>query len=252
MADLPHATSAAAVIREHALSTPKRTAVIFVDDVERPDGATRWSYADLDAEARKIGAWLAARYPAGTRALLLYPTGFDFAAAYAGCLYAGVVAVPAPLPGRYRHEQERVNGIARNAAASLVLTDGENLPEVRTWAQTRGFGARVVATDGGALPDPGSWTPREPDRGTVAMLQYTSGTTGRPKGVVLSHGNLLHNVDSQRRAFQLTADVRVAAALPRHGAARSAPARAAPRRHLRADAPQCVPATAAPLAAVDQ
>ncbi|MBP5880825.1 fatty acyl-AMP ligase [Streptomyces sp. LBUM 1477] len=80
MVDLPHATSAAAVIREHALSTPEHTAVIFVDDVERPDGATRWSYAALDAEARRIGAWLAARYPVGTRVLLLYPTGFDFAA----------------------------------------------------------------------------------------------------------------------------------------------------------------------------
>jgi acyl-CoA synthetase (AMP-forming)/AMP-acid ligase II len=215
MVDVPHATSVAAVIREHALTTPERTAVIYVDDVERADGATRWSYDRLDAEARRIGAWLSARYPVGTRVLLLYPTGFDFAAAYVGCLYAGAVAVPAPLPGRYRHEQERVSGIARNAQASVVLTDTENLPAVLAWAETEKLGStRVLATGSGDLPDPGSWRPEELDHPTLAMLQYTSGTTGDPKGVMLSHGNILHNVDSQRRAFGLTADSRLGGWIP--------------------------------------
>ncbi|MEU0007613.1 fatty acyl-AMP ligase [Streptomyces sp. NPDC006314] len=217
MVDLPHATSAAAVLREHALSTPERTAVIFVDDVERADGATRWSYAQLDAEARRIGAWLRARFPVGTRVLLLYPTGFDFAAAYIGCLYAGTAAVPAPLPGRYRHEQARVSAIAKNAAASAILTDTQNLPAVLAWAEAEKLtGTRVLATDGGDLPDPGSWTPEELDHRTLAMLQYTSGSTGEPKGVMVSHGNLLHNVDGQRRAFGLTARSRLGGWIPHY------------------------------------
>jgi acyl-CoA synthetase (AMP-forming)/AMP-acid ligase II len=218
MVDLPHATDAAAVIREHALTTPERTAVILVDDVERTDGDTRWSYAQLDAEARKIGSWLRARYPVGTRVLLLYPTGFDFAAAYVGCLYAGVAAVPAPLPGRYRHEQARVTGIARNAAVSAALTDAENLPDVLAWVDGEGLtGTRVLATDSAGLADPGaSWTPQTLDQRTLAMLQYTSGSTGDPKGVTLTHGNLLHNVDSQRRAFEMSAGTRLGGWIPHY------------------------------------
>ncbi|MGW1893548.1 fatty acyl-AMP ligase [Streptomyces sp. NPDC002004] len=216
MVDLPHAASAASVIREHALATPERTAVIFVDDVERADGATRWSYAQLDAEARRIGSWLHARFSVGDRVLLLYPTGFDFIAAYVGCLYAGMVAVPAPLPGRYRHEQVRVSGIARNAAVSVTLTDTEDLPDVTAWAEAELTGAPVLATDRGDLPDAGSWTPVELDHRTIAMLQYTSGSTGEPKGVVVRHGNVLHNVDSQRRAFGLTAEARLGGWIPHY------------------------------------
>ncbi|WP_314219529.1 fatty acyl-AMP ligase [Streptomyces zaehneri] len=217
MVDLPHATSATAVMRGHALRTPEHTAMIYVDDVERADGATHWSYARLDAEATRIGAWLGARYPVGTRVLLLYPAGLDFAAAYLGCLYAGTAAVPAPLPGRYRHEQSRVSGIARDAAASVILTDTENLPAVRAWAEAEKLtGTRLLATDGGDLPDPGAWTPEEVDHRTLAMLQYTSGSTGEPKGVMVSHGNLLHNVDSQRRAFGLTAASRLGGWIPHY------------------------------------
>ncbi|MFF5778496.1 fatty acyl-AMP ligase [Streptomyces virginiae] len=217
MVDLPHATSATAVMRGHALRTPDHTAIIFVDDVERADGATRWSYARLDAEATRIGAWLGARYPVGTRALLLYPAGFDFAAAYLGCLYAGVAAVPAPLPGRYRHEQARVSGIAGNAAASVILTDTESLPAVRAWTEAEKLtGTRVLATDGGDLPDPGAWTPLDADHRTLAMIQYTSGSTGDPKGVMVGHGSLLHNVDAQRRAFGLTAESRLGGWIPHY------------------------------------
>ncbi|MCL6296868.1 fatty acyl-AMP ligase [Streptomyces kronopolitis] len=217
MVNLPNATSATAVIRGHARRTPDHTAMIFVDDVERVDGATRWSYARLDAEATRIGAWLGARYPVGTRVLLLYPAGFDFAAAYLGCLYAGTAAVPAPLPGRYRNEQVRVSGIAMNAAASVILTDTKSLPAVRAWAEAEQLtGTRVLATDGRDLPDPGAWTPEEADHRTLAMLQYTSGSTGEPKGVMVSHGNLLHNVDSQSRAFGLTAASRLGGWIPHY------------------------------------
>ncbi|MFI6403215.1 fatty acyl-AMP ligase [Streptomyces sp. NPDC050548] len=217
MVDLTHATDAAAVIREHALATPARTAVIVVDDMERADGATHWTYAQLDTEARRIGAWLQSRYPEGTRALLLHPTGFAFAAAYLGCLYAGVVAVPAPLPGRYRHERSRVTHIARNAAVSVALTDTANLPGIREWVETEGLtGTRLLATDGACLPEAGSWTPPARSHSTVAMLQYTSGSTGDPKGVVVRHGNLLHNVEGQRRAFGLTARDRLGGWIPHY------------------------------------
>ena len=216
MVDLARAASAAAVIRGHACSTPERTAVIVVDDVERADGATSWSYARLDAEARRIGSWLRGRFPVGDRVLLLYPTGLEFVAAFVGCLYAGIAAVPAPLPGRYRHERARLCGIAENATVSAILTDTENLPAIAEWAEAEGF-ARTphVATDG-ELPEPGSWTPEALDQSTLAMLQYTSGSTGEPKGVMLSHGNILHNVDSQRREWGLSAETRLGGWLPHY------------------------------------
>ncbi|MBQ0826572.1 fatty acyl-AMP ligase [Streptomyces tagetis] len=220
MAALPDAASAAAVLREHARTVPGRTAVIYVDDVERADGATRWTYARLDAEARRIGAWLRARYPAGTRVLLLYPTGLDVVAAYAGCLYAAMVAVPAPLPGRYRHERERVTAIAQNASASVILTDTGSGAAVTAWAGEEGLaGTRVRATDGDGTPAEETWVPDGspgPDHRTVAMLQYTSGTTGRPKGVVLRHGHLLHNVEGQRRAFGLSERSRTGGWIPHY------------------------------------
>ncbi|MGW1680858.1 fatty acyl-AMP ligase [Saccharopolyspora sp. NPDC002376] len=207
MVDLSHAASAAAVIREHARSTPERTALTFVTDVERTDGAARWTYARLDAEARRVAAWLRTRCAAGDRVLLLYPTGLDFAAAFVGCLYAGMAAVPAPLPGRYRQDRLRVRGIAKDAAVSAILTDTENLPAVTEWAEAEGLsGTALLATDSGELAGAGEWEPADLDHETLAMLQYTSGSTGEPKGVMLSHGNLLHNVDGQRRAFGLTAE----------------------------------------------
>ncbi|MFI6762699.1 fatty acyl-AMP ligase [Micromonospora sp. NPDC050417] len=215
MIDLSLTTSAAAAIREHARLAPERTALILVNDMERDDGDLRWSFAQLDAEARKIGAWLRARYRVGERVLLLYPTGFDFAAALVGCLYAGMVAVPAPPPARYRHERSRVRGIARNAEVSATLTDTANLPTVVEWAQAAGLtDIALLATDSGAVPDAGSWTPENLDHETLAIIHYTSGTTGEPVGAMISHGNLLHNVESQRRACSLTTETRLGGWVP--------------------------------------
>lgn len=209
MVELTRATSVAAVIREHACSIPDRAAVIFVHDVEQDDDATQWTYAQLDAEASKIAAWLSAHLRVGDRVLLLYPNGLDFAAAFVGCLYAGMIAVPAPLPGRYRHERLRVASIAADATVAMVLTDGENLAEVTEWAAAAGDGGLpVLATDSAGLAGGRAWTLVDADHETLAMLQYTSGSTGAPKGVMVSHGNLLSNVDSQRRAWGLDEQTR--------------------------------------------
>ncbi|GAB3838669.1 fatty acyl-AMP ligase [Micromonospora andamanensis] len=219
MMDMSLTANAAAAIRAHARSTPERTALIIVDDLEGDGGDRRVSFAQLDAEARRIGAWLQARYPVGERVLLLYPTGFDFAAALVGCLYAGMVAVPAPLPGRYPHERSRALRIAENASVSALLTDTTHHDTVLAWAQAVGLtDPPLLATDSDVVPDADSWSPRELDRDALAVLQYTSGATGEPRGVMVSHGNLLHNVESQRRAFGLTAQTRLGGWVPLHHA----------------------------------
>ncbi|WP_187220043.1 fatty acyl-AMP ligase [Actinokineospora xionganensis] len=205
------------MLRENILSVPERTAVVFVDDVEAPDGAPRWSYARLDAEARKSAAWLSARVRAGERVLLLHPTGLDFAAALVGCLYAGVVAVPAPLPGRYRHERARLCDLAANAGISAIMTDVDNLAAVTEWAVEEGYaGLAVVATNSGDLADADSWTPVAVDRDSLAVIHYTSGATGAPKGVALTHDNLLRNIENQCAASGLAPGWRVGGWLPHH------------------------------------
>ena len=90
----------------------------------------RWTYADLDRRARAIAAWLQSLGLQGERALLLYPAGLDFIAAFFGCVYAGVVAVPA-YPPRKNRSLERIEAIADDAEAKVTLTTQEVLDRVQ-------------------------------------------------------------------------------------------------------------------------
>ncbi|MFE3544495.1 fatty acyl-AMP ligase [Nocardia sp. NPDC059177] len=144
------------------------------------------TYRELDRSARAFAQWLSGRPEAAQPVVLLYLDGMAFLRAFLGCLYAGVVAVPAPLP----HEERaaaRVNGVIADSGAQLVLTTGDFAALVA--AHTT---ATVVATDR-PLGDADAWELPDLDPGTIAFLQYTSGSTGTPKGVVVTHRNLLHN-----------------------------------------------------------
>ncbi|MCX4733346.1 fatty acyl-AMP ligase [Streptomyces sp. NBC_01363] len=195
-------SDAVEAIRRHVRERPGQDAVIQVRDAENGD-ARHFSYAEFDAAARRVAAELQRRYRPGSRILLLFPP-VEFITAFTGCLYAGMVAVPAPLPGAFGHERRRVRGIALDAEVSAVLTDAANRPAVADWLSGEELPPLdLLATDAGEWADPDDW--REPalDRDTLALLQYTSGSTGDPKGVMVSHGNLLANASALYRALDI-------------------------------------------------
>ncbi|HET9212138.1 MAG TPA: proline iminopeptidase-family hydrolase, partial [Thermoanaerobaculia bacterium] len=173
------------------------------------------SYGGLDRRARAIGARLQQAGAAGERALLLYPPGLDFIAAFFGCLYAGAVAVPA-YPPRAGRTQPRLRAIAGDARPRLVLTTAaiaakaaelsEQIPELA--------GAEWIATESLDSSAAERWTPPSLGPGTLAFLQYTSGSTAAPKGVMVTHANLLHNERLIGAAFGMDEESVVVGWLP--------------------------------------
>ncbi|HVR99607.1 MAG TPA: AMP-binding protein, partial [Thermoanaerobaculia bacterium] len=149
--------------------------------------------------------------PPGERALLLYPPGLEFVAAFFGCLYAGVIAVPA-YPPRSRRPDSRLRGIAMDCRPRVVLTTAALLARREALVGQVAELASALWLDTETLDDPSSGF--EPSPGDIAFLQYTSGSTGNPKGVVVTHSNLLHNLERIRVAFGQTPESVVVGWLP--------------------------------------
>src|SRR5687768_16387286 len=193
------------VVRERAGRLGERCAFTFLGDGETP--TERLTYAEVDRKARSIAADLQRRGAAGERVLLLFPPGLDFVAAFLGCLYAGAVAVPAypPSPGR---GTGRLRSLLDDARPRLALTISPLLERVGREVDSAG----LVAVDD--LEPSEEWHPPAISSDDLAFLQYTSGSTSTPKGVQVTHGNLIANERAIQRAFAQSEDSIVVGWLP--------------------------------------
>jgi len=195
------------VLRWRAEHQPHRRAYTYLRDGE--EDAADITYGELDRRARAIAAALQQRARPGDRALLLYPSGLEFIAAFLGCLYAGVVAVPAYQPNpRLERTLTRLRAITADARPAVVLTTASLLSAASGLVASDPVfsDATWLATDAEA-DDAGSFRDEAViDQGTLAFLQYTSGSTSTPRGVMVTHGNLMHNERQIQRAISLTED----------------------------------------------
>jgi acyl-CoA synthetase (AMP-forming)/AMP-acid ligase II len=182
------------LLRYRATTQPHHLGFAFLADGETE--TARLTYSELDQQARAIAAQLQARGYSGKRALLLYPFQDTpaFIAAFFGCLYAGVAALPTHVP-KPNQFLARLQGFAVDAQATLALTTHSLLMLLRSRLAEASELAALdwLATDTVPSTMADSW--QEPAVGgdTLAYLQYTSGSTGMPKGVMITHGNMLHN-----------------------------------------------------------
>ncbi|MFJ6569132.1 fatty acyl-AMP ligase [Streptomyces sp. NPDC091292] len=190
------------LVLEHTEARSAADAFVFLPDDARGSVPQHLTYTGLDQEARRIASWLQERKAANRQVLLLYPAGLDFIKAFIACLYAGAVAVPGPLPTEQGQHFSRVSGILRDAEACAVLTDSANAPEISAWLAAEGFtDVPCLATDDPAQGEAGAWHAPSLTPESLAFLQYTSGSTSDPKGVVVSHRNLLANEAAIQRSI---------------------------------------------------
>lgn len=184
------------LLRDRAVTHAHRPALTFLRDGERD--AVTWTYAELDARSRAVAASLQDKVRPGERVLLLYPQGLDYVACLFGCMYAGVLAVPLQPPGKHRakHALPKLEAIVADGGVAMACTVGPMLAEMQAlvgqsqalanldWLASDTVDAALAAT----WDDPGV------KASDLAYLQYTSGSTSTPKGVMVSHANLLLNL----------------------------------------------------------
>ncbi|SEG14374.1 amino acid adenylation domain-containing protein [Nonomuraea solani] len=195
------------VVAERAALSPGTAFEFVASGDAKPSAVT---FPELHDRARSIGALLAERVAPGDRVLVLLPPGLDYVAAFLGCLYAGTIAVPLypPSKGSYSARHRAVLADSAPAAAIVSGTDPADLLE------PAGVPGLPLITVDGDLPAPGDWRRPEIDGDSVAFLQYTSGSTATPRGVIVTHRNLVVNSRQIRERFGTTAETRVVSWLP--------------------------------------
>jgi acyl-CoA synthetase (AMP-forming)/AMP-acid ligase II len=207
------ATTLVDLLRYRAIYQPNVTAYTFLLDGEKEEVSL--TYEELDRKARAIAVSLQSFCPSGERALLIYPPGLEYIVAFFGCLYAGVIAVPA-YPPRPNRSATRLQTIIADAQPKAALTTAS------VWATLERQSSYTpqlknlpwLATDrlDGHLAK--SWQETALSGSTLAFLQYTSGSTAEPKGVAIAHQNLLHNLSWIYRRFEHSSNSRGVIWLP--------------------------------------
>ncbi|MFJ7070598.1 fatty acyl-AMP ligase [Streptomyces sp. NPDC101115] len=200
---------------DRAERTPERTALLMLPDSDERGRPATVSYRALDTQARRLAGRLVADGATGEPVLLLHESRSQFTVSFLACLYAGAVAVPVPPYDGRSHHEERVAGIVRQTSPRAALTCASLAPDVSRLLARHGHGS-VPCLAADAVAGTGTERLPEPDPDAVAYLQFSSGSTGSPKGVVVTHRNLLANQEALARLLGAGPDSRIGGWLPFH------------------------------------
>ncbi len=201
------------LMRKRAERMPDHLAYEFL--VDGDDEIQRLTYQAVEQQARAIASILRETCDLGDRVLILHPPGLSYITAFLGCLYGGLIAVPAYPPRRNRSVGRILSQIKDAQPKMAVTTQGIlkllkprilEFPELRTvqWLLSDRL-------DGSA---PKTFTPEPLAAESLAFLQYTSGSTAEPKGVMITHRNILHNTGWMHRYLHPQPDSRAVIWLP--------------------------------------
>lgn len=189
------------LLQERARLQPHQTIYNFLVDGETEEISL--TYGQLEQKAKAIAAYLQSFCAPQDRVLLLFPAGLDYITAFFGCLYAGVIAIPA-YPPRPNRSLDRIYNILQNAQTNFALTNSETMQslERQLEAATELQGLRWIIADTIDSNVASGWRQPNVAENDLAFLQYTSGSTAKPKGVRIAYKNLLHNLEAIHRCFR--------------------------------------------------
>lgn len=194
------------VLRDRAAAQPHDPAYVFLADGEYPEASTTW--ASVERRARAIGRAIQSRVAPESRVLVMCPPALEFVPAFFGVLYAGAIAVPAYPPSGSRADRTaaRLRSMIADAGVSLVLAPLAITSRADALSAAIPEMAHLQWLAFEDVPDAWAddWRPPQITEASIAFLQYTSGSTATPRGVMVSHANLLHNLERTEREGRYT------------------------------------------------
>jgi acyl-CoA synthetase (AMP-forming)/AMP-acid ligase II/acyl carrier protein len=197
----PEGPTLVEMLKFRSQSFPDRVAFQFLED--HRDSRTI-TYRQLDHSARRIAAALQERFEPGSSAAIVFPPGLGFVEAFFGCVYAGIVSIPATYP-KPRRPSARLSAIVADARPAVILTTQRVLETLCDSSASEALDQKLwLSTDELEASSRAPWRDPGVKAGDIAFLQYTSGSTKDPRGVEVSHANIAHNLEMIRQGFALS------------------------------------------------
>ncbi|MEC1020419.1 condensation domain-containing protein [Bacillus paralicheniformis] len=197
------------ILQYRAKEAPNTSAFTFLRDGEAHENT--WTYKDLYINALGIGAGLQSIAPLQSRVLLIFSPGLEVIGAFYGTMLAGMTSVPCTPPddGRFVAKLER---IIRDIDPAVILTDEKLMKNKSLLELSKKTNIPIITTSVLLKQQTSQESP--PPMNELALIQYTSGSTGFPKGIMISHSNIIHNQKAIAKVFAKSEQATIVSWLP--------------------------------------